>query len=202
MSSPYVYPGISIHQGNLNFLGKHTEKTLTARRSLLSSVKTQSSGGFWSSKGVLDLDKPKIITNLYQQSKWTTWKNRVIRSYRKPSEPGLKLKIQLLAEFCPPSMWHKIHWYLWTIGKSVFQTSNTKEFKIQGADCQGPTYSWFYSFKLTVTLTSILMGVLSNTCLNSIPHRQKKCAETRTHNNRKIEWRHCQLEIVQLYLLF
>ena len=31
-------------------------------------------------------------------------KNSVIRSYQKLLELGLKLKIQLLAEFCPPSV--------------------------------------------------------------------------------------------------
>ena len=38
-----------------------------------------------------------------------------------PLEPRLhlELKIQLLAEFYPPSVWHKIHWYPWTLGKSV-----------------------------------------------------------------------------------
>ena len=30
-------------------------------------------------------------------------KNSIISSYQKPLEPGLKLKIQLLAEFCHPS---------------------------------------------------------------------------------------------------
>ena len=65
----------------------------------------------------------------------------VIRSYRKSLEPGLKLKIQPLAEFCPPSVWHKICWYLWTIWKSVFQTNDTKELKTQGVECQGPEYT-------------------------------------------------------------
>ena len=34
------------------------------------------------------------------------WKNSTIWSYWKPLVPGLKLKIQLLAEFCPPSVWY------------------------------------------------------------------------------------------------
>ena len=53
-----------------------------------------------SSRGHYDFDKPENITDLYSQSNRTNWKNR---SYRMPLEPGLKLKIQLLAEFCHPS---------------------------------------------------------------------------------------------------
>ena len=55
------------------------------------------------SRGRYDFDKPENITDLYRQSNRSTQKNSVIRSYRKPLEPGLKLKIQLLAEFCHPS---------------------------------------------------------------------------------------------------
>ena len=51
-----------------------------------------------------DLDKPENIIDLYRQSNLATWKNSIIRSYQKPLEPGLKLKIQLVAEFCPPGM--------------------------------------------------------------------------------------------------
>ena len=49
------------------------------------------------SRGRYDFD------NLYRQSNQTNWKNDVIRSYWKPLELDLKLKIQLLAEFCHPS---------------------------------------------------------------------------------------------------
>ena len=55
------------------------------------------------SRGHYDLDKPENITGHYRQSNRTSWKSSVIRITRKPLEPGLKLKIQLLAEFCHPS---------------------------------------------------------------------------------------------------
>ena len=85
-------------------------------------------------RGRYDLDKPENITDRYRQSNWTTWKNRVIRISWKPLEPGLKLKIQLLAEFCHPSCDTK---FADSCEKSMFQTNNTKELKTQDAECQG-----------------------------------------------------------------
>ena len=119
---------------------------------LLFCVKTTSSSGFQSSQRNYDFEKPENITYLYMcigNQIGQSEKNSVIRSYRKPLEPGFKLKIQLLAEFYPPSVWHKIRWYPWTIGKSVFQTNDTKELKTQGAECQGPDipkYHWSGGF--------------------------------------------------------
>ena len=77
----------------------------------LSALKPRALVASKAPRGCYDFDKPENITDLYRQSNQTTWKNSVIRSYRKPLEPGWKLKIQLLAEFCPPSVWHKICWY-------------------------------------------------------------------------------------------
>ena len=127
-SLPY-YPRVSIR----------TEKTHTARQLIFTfSIKTQSSGGFRSSQRAL--------------WPWQTWKYHwplsAIKSDNlkkqhhqellEATRARLKLKIQLLADFCPPGMWHKICWYPWKVWKSVFQTNDRKELKTQGAECQGP----------------------------------------------------------------
>ena len=100
-SLPY-YPRVSLH----------TEKTLTARQLIFTfSIKTQSSGGFRSSQRAL--------------WPWQTWKYHwplsAIKSDNlkkqhhqelpEATRARLKLKIQLLADFCPPGMRHKIRWY-------------------------------------------------------------------------------------------
>ena len=69
----------------------------------LSALKPEAEMASEASRGSYDLDKPENITARYRQSNWTCWKNSVIRITQKPLEPGLKLKIQLLAEFCHPS---------------------------------------------------------------------------------------------------
>ena len=69
----------------------------------LSALKPEAEMISEASRGCYDFDKPENITDLYRHSNRTNWKNSVIRSYRKPLESGLKLKIQLLAEFCHPS---------------------------------------------------------------------------------------------------
>ena len=53
-------------------------------------------------EGAMTLTKPENITDLYRQSNRTNWKISVTRITQKPSEPGLKLKIQLLDKFCHP----------------------------------------------------------------------------------------------------
>ena len=55
------------------------------------------------SRGRYDFDNAENITDIYRQSNQENCENSVIRSYRKPLEPGLKLKMQFLAEFCHPS---------------------------------------------------------------------------------------------------
>ena len=83
-------------------------------------------------RGRCDFEKPENNTDLYRQSKKKKKKktqNSATWSYQKPLEPGFKLKIQLLVEFCSPSGWCKIRWYPWMVGKSVFQTNDTKELK-------------------------------------------------------------------------
>ena len=69
----------------------------------LSALKPEVEMAYKASRGRYDLDKPENITGHYRQSNRTTWKNSVIRITRKPLERSLKLKIQLLAEFCHPS---------------------------------------------------------------------------------------------------
>ena len=69
----------------------------------LSALKPEADMASEASRGRYDLDKPENITGHYRQSNRTSWKNSVIRITRKPLEPDLKLKIQLLAEFCHPS---------------------------------------------------------------------------------------------------
>ena len=88
-------------------------------------------------RGRYDFDKPKNITDLYgNQIKKKIEKSASWR-YWKPQELGLKLEIQLLAEFCPPTVWHKICQYQWTVGKSRVLNPWHKELKTQGAKCQG-----------------------------------------------------------------
>ena len=69
----------------------------------LSALKPEAEMASEASRGRYDLDKPENITGRYRQSNRTSWKNGVIRITQKPLEPSLKLKIQLLAEFCHPS---------------------------------------------------------------------------------------------------
>ena len=74
-------------------------------------------------RGRYDFGKPKNTTDLFYignqiKNKCTIAPSGVIRNHYSPAY--LKPKIQLLAEFCPPSVWHKICWYPWTVGKSVF----------------------------------------------------------------------------------
>ena len=69
----------------------------------LSALKPEAEMASEASRGRYDLDKPENITGRFRQSNRTSWKNSVIRITRKSLELGLKLKIQLLAEFCHPS---------------------------------------------------------------------------------------------------
>ena len=114
----------------------------------LSSTKTQSSSGFQRSQRVLWLWQTWKyhwpVLAIKKEKRKKKRKNSATWSYQKLLEPGLKLKIQLLAEFCPTSMWHKICWYPWRVGKSVLQINDTKELKTQSAKCQGPveTSTW------------------------------------------------------------
>ena len=68
----------------------------------LSELKPEAEMVSEASRGRYDFNKPENITDLYRQSHRTNWKHSVIRRYQKPLEAGLKLKIQLLAEFCHP----------------------------------------------------------------------------------------------------
>ena len=76
---------------------------LRRRHFYLSALKSEAEMASEASRRRYDLDKPENITGHYLQSNRTTWKNSVIRITRKPLARGLKLKIQLLAEFCHPS---------------------------------------------------------------------------------------------------
>ena len=115
-----------------------TEQTLIAIWRFFftySALKPLSWNGFWGiQRGRYDLNKPENITDRYRQSNRTTLKkNSVIRITRKPLEPGLKLKIHLLAKFCHPSCDMKFTDPREKSESLCFKTNDTKELKTQGA---------------------------------------------------------------------
>ena len=70
----------------------------------LISAKTRSWNGIWGIQRALwPWQTWKISQVAIGNQIGQSWKNSVIRITRKPLEPDLKLKIQLLAEFCHPS---------------------------------------------------------------------------------------------------
>ena len=89
-----------LHHGGSNIRRRHLCKKVVF---YWSALKPEDEMVSEASRGRYDLDKPENITDRYRQSNRTTWKNSVIRIPRKPLEPGLKLKIHLLVEFCHPS---------------------------------------------------------------------------------------------------
>ena len=133
----------------LKILMKLTTQGSIRRRHLLQescfsliSTKTWSWNGFWSIQRAL--------------WPWQTWKyhrpllaiksdnlkNSVIRITWKPLKSGLKLKIQLLAEFCHPLCDMKFTDANEKSESLVFQTNKTKEPKTQGTE-SGPCLQFY-----------------------------------------------------------
>ena len=100
---------------------------------------------------------PTSIGNQIGQIK----KNSVIRSYRKPLEPGLKLKIQLLAELCPPSVWHKICWYRWTISLS-FKPTTHRNLKHKVPNVRALSISFYLLFTVLVLHENLCLSQTQN----------------------------------------
>ena len=69
----------------------------------LSAVKPEAEMVSEAPRGRYDFDKPENITTSIGNQIGQIEKKCVISITRKPLEPGLNLKIQLLAEFCHPS---------------------------------------------------------------------------------------------------
>ena len=104
----------------------------------LSALKPEDEMVSEASWGCYDLDKPENIKAHYRQSNRTTWKNSVIRITQTQLEPGLKLKIQLLAHFCHPSCDMKFADPHENSESLCIKPMTQRNLKTPSAKCQGP----------------------------------------------------------------